>query len=101
MKRIEVGTVIRLHEIMTEPAVLLNCETWMLNKSERLKLDRMELWAYKKLIGLPRTTPTAGIMVTLGCLFTSIKVDRHQMMYFRKIIERRRDDWVKTTWMQL
>ena len=82
MKRIEVGTVIRLHEIMTEPAVLLNCETWMLNKSERLKLDRMELWAYKKLLGLPKTTPTAGIMVTLGCLFTSIKVDRRQMMYF-------------------
>ena len=59
------------------------------------------MWAYKKLFGLPRTTPTAGIMVTLGCLFTSIKVDRRQMMYFRKIIERRRDDWVKKTWMLL
>ena len=72
MKKIQIKTLLKLHEIMMVPAILINSETWILNKTEKQKIDRMEIWALKKLLGLPKTMPTAGLMFECGTLFTSI-----------------------------
>ena len=36
-------------------------ETWILNKVERERLQKIELWALKKIINVPVTTPTPAI----------------------------------------
>ena len=95
MKQIQVKTLLQLHEIMTIPALLINCETWILNKTEREKLDRMEIWALKKLLGLPKTTPTAGVIYESGTLFTSIRVDQRQILYLQTLLQCPGNDWGK------
>ena len=64
MRRIGTKVILKLHEAETIPAFLYNSETWTLNKSENKLIDQTELYAWKKMFGLPQTTPTAGIIVT-------------------------------------
>ena len=35
----------------------------------------MEVWAWKSMIGLPKTTPTAAVIFSTGALFASIRIE--------------------------
>ena len=51
----------------------------------------------KRLIGLPQTTLTAGIVYTTGSLFASIRVEIRQLTYLHKVLQRPKDHWTKVT----
>ena len=57
MKRIEIKLLITLHNAVTVPTLLYNAETWPLNDSVRKEINKMEIWAWKSMLGLPKTTP--------------------------------------------
>jgi hypothetical protein len=101
MRQTEVTTLLKLQETMTVPVILTNCETWTLKKSDRAMLDKMEIWALKKLIGLPKTTPTPAVLFTTGTLMTSLRVDQRQLIYLRRLLCRNDDNWAKQTFFQL
>ena len=90
-------TILQLHETYTISAVLTNCETWILTKTDRNKLDKMEIWAYKKLLGLPITTPTAAIIFETRSMFMSIRVINRQLKYLHILLSRDDADWYKTS----
>ena len=96
MKRIGVKVMLMLHESETMTAFLYNAETWSLNKTEKVAIDKAEVYALKKMIGLPTTTPTAGIIFTLGCLYTSVRIEIKQFMYLHRILNKENGNWVKT-----
>ena len=85
MRKIGVRVIRRLYESETIPALLNNAETWTLNKTERNQIDKTEIQALKKMIGLPQTTPTAGILMTFGILCASIRIDIKQLLYLHKV----------------
>ena len=72
-----------MHETNTVSIMLTNCETWVLDKKEREKIERMELWALKKILGVPVTTPTPAIIFTTGTLFSSLRIDQKQLIYLK------------------
>ena len=84
-----------MHNSCTVAGLLTNCETWVLNKGERGKLERIELWALKRLLNLPKTTPTAAIWHITGLLITTILIDKRQLMYLKILLNRPDDDWTK------
>ena len=86
MKKIGMSVILKLHEAETLPSFLYNAETWTLTKTEKKTLDRAETYAWKRMIGLPQTTPTAGIFPTVGSLFASIRVEQKQLIYLHKIL---------------
>ena len=90
-----IKTILNLHEIKTIPAILINCETWLLTKTDRKKLDKMEIWAYKKLLNLPITTPTAAVIFESRSLFTSTRVINKQLKYLYVLLTRPENDWHK------
>ena len=49
------------------------------------------------MIGLPQTTPTAGIVYTTGSLFASIRVEIRRLTYLHKVLQRPEDHWTKVT----
>ena len=49
------------------------------------------------MIGLPHTTPTAGIFLTVGSLFTSVRIEQKQLSYLHKILNKDESHWTKTT----
>ena len=101
MKRIQTKTLLQLHETITISSILINCETWILNKQDQQNLDKMELWAYKKIIGLPITTPTPAVIYEMRTLFTSIRVIARQLKYLHIILCREDSDWCKKSLYQL
>ena len=97
MKRMAVKVMAQLHESQTISSLLYNSETWTLNGQEKKFIDKVELYAWKKMIGLPQTTPTAGIVYTTGSLFASIRVEIRHLVYLQKVLQRQDDHWTKVT----
>ena len=101
MRRIEVDVLITLHNAVTLPTLLYNSETWPLNSSIRKELDRIELWTWKSMLGLPKTTPTAAVMVASGALFASIRVQIKQLIYLHKLLQKPENHWTMTSLIAL
>ena len=97
IKRMATKVMIQLHESQTVSSLLYNSETWTLNSKERNFLDQIELYAWKKMIGLPQTTPTAGIIYTTGSFFASIRVEIRQLTYLQKVLQRKDGHWTRVT----
>ena len=93
MRRIEVSVILKLHDAVTLPTLLYGCETWPLNSTSKKFIDKMEIWAWKNMLGLPKTTPTPAIMVISGSLFASIRVQIKQLLYLQKILQRPNQHW--------
>ena len=97
MGRVGKQIAMQLHEAVTIPSQLYNAETWTLNKTEKRMLDKAELYAWKQMLGLPKTTPTAGIMLTVGCMFASIRVEMKQLVYLHNVLNKSIDHWARVT----
>ena len=97
MRRIEVEVLTTLHNAVTLPTLLYNSETWPLNATIRKELDKMELWAWKSMLGLPKTTPTAAVMFVTGALYASIRVQIKQLIYLHKVLQKTENHWTITT----
>merc|ERR1712228_416485 len=97
MRKIGMRAMLQLHESEIIPALLYNSETWTLNQAEKKFLDQVELYAWKKMIGLPQSTPTAGVILSTGSLFTSIRVGTRQLMYLHKVLQKHNDHWARVT----
>ena len=97
MKKIAVRAILKLHEAETMAAFLYNAETWTVNKTEGKLLEKTEIYALKRMIGLPQTTPTAGIIMTLGTHFTTVRIDTKRLLYLHKVLQKDYDIWARTT----
>ena len=94
-KKIKLTALLRMHNSCTIATLLTNCETWVLNQSEKNKLEKIELWALKEILDLPKTTPTPAIWYVTGHLLTSILIDKRQMLYLKTLLDRPNEDWTK------
>ena len=101
MKRMEMNVILKLHETVTVPTMLYNSETWILNKTEKKELDKLEIYALKKMIGLPITTPNAGVMFSTGAMFASVRIEMKQIIYLHRIISKGDDQWLKQMFIVL
>ena len=75
-QKMQLKALLKMHNAKTVASLLTNCETWVLNKSEREKLEKIELWALKQILDVPKTTPTPAIWYVTGTLMTSILIDK-------------------------
>ena len=95
IKNIQMRALLKLHETCTVPMLLSNCETWILKKGEREHLQKTELWALKKILNVPITTPTPAIWYITGYLLTPILIDKKQLLYLKTLLDRPERDWTK------
>ena len=95
IRKIHMKALLKMHETCTIPTLLSNCESWIINSTERGKIQRIELWALKKLLNVPKTTPTPAIWHVTGLLMTDIHIDKRQLLYLKTILDRPTDDWTK------
>ena len=95
IKRIGLTALLKMHETCTLATLLTNCETWTLNQGERQRIQKIELWALKKILGVPITTPTPAIWFATGFLLTPILIDRRQIIYLKTLLNRPDQDWTK------
>ena len=48
-------TEVRLVKAMVLPVVVYACESWMVKKAERQRIDAFELWCWRRLLRVPWT----------------------------------------------
>ena len=101
MKRIETGVLLRLNTTVTLPTLLFNSETWTLNKGERKEIDKIAIWAWKQMLGLPTTTPSPAIVYATGSIYASIQVEMKQLIYLQKLLQKEEGNWAKEALMIL
>ena len=97
MIKIEMDYIIKLHEAVTIPTLLYDAETWPLNATAMTSMNRFEVWAWKSVIGLPKTTPTAAVMFCCGSLYPSIRIQIKQLLYFHKVLQKQCDHLTQVT----
>ena len=49
-------TKIRLVKAMVFPVVMYGCESWTIRKAEHRRIDAFELWCWRRLLRVPRTS---------------------------------------------
>ena len=47
--------MIRLVKAMVFPVVMYGCESWIMKKAERWRIDALELWCWRRLLRVPWT----------------------------------------------
>ena len=52
---ITLPTKVRLVKAMVFPVVMYGCESWMVKKAERQRIDAFELWLWRRLLRVPWT----------------------------------------------
>ena len=95
MKRIETQVLLRLNASVTIPTLLYNAETWILTKVERNTIDKIAIWAWKQMLGLPTTTPSSAVIFATGSMYASIQVDTKQLLYLHKLLQKEERHWAK------
>ena len=95
LRGIESTVLIELHEKITVAGLLTNAESWSLNRSEKVELERIEIQALKNIFDLPTHTPTPAILYTLGTLYTNHRVDKKRFIYLHRILNRNDNHWTK------
>ena len=53
---ITLPTKVRLVKAMVFPVVMYGCESWIVKKAERQRIDAFELWCWRSLLRFPWTT---------------------------------------------
>ena len=53
---ITLPTTVSLVKVMVFPVVMYGCESWTIKKAERRRIDAFELWCWRKLLRVPKTT---------------------------------------------
>ena len=48
-------TKVHLVKAMVFPVVIYRCESWIIKKAERLRIDAFELWCWRRLLRVPWT----------------------------------------------
>jgi hypothetical protein len=95
MKKVEVSTTLNLHEKVTVKMILHNSETWVLTKTDEQTIEKIDLWCLKRILNLPRTTPSAAVRFTTGTMYIKVRIDMIQMLYLQKILKREVSNWTR------
>ena len=95
MKRIHSSVMLKFHEAVAMPTLLYGCETWDLKATEMKQLERVELWALKKMFGLPPTTPNGAVRYTTGTLFMEVRIHIKQIMFLHHLLQKENGHFAK------
>ena len=95
MKYLNAKILIELHETISIPSLLNNGEAWLLTGGDLADLEKAEIWSLKRILNLPPKTPTAAIKFETGTLLMDIRIDKMQLIYLHKVLQRQADHWTQ------
>ena len=60
---ITLPTKVHLVKALVFPVVMYGCESWTIKKTERQRINAFELWCWRRLLRVPRTTRRSNQMI--------------------------------------
>ena len=115
---ITLPTRVHLFKAMDFPVVIYGCESWIIKKAERQRIDAFELWCWKRLLRVPWTARRSnqsilkeiGPEYSLEVLMLKLKFQYFGHLMWRtdslektlmlgKVEGRRRKGWQRMRWL--
>ena len=88
---ITLPTKVHLVKAMIFPVVMYGCESWIVKKAERRRIDAFELWCWRRLLRVPWTArrPNQSILkeTTPGCSLEGL-ILKLKLQYFGYLMRR-------------
>ena len=88
---ITLPTKIRLVKAMVFPVVMYGCESWIVKKAERQRIDAFELWCWKRLLRVPwtarRSNQSTLKEISPGCSLEGMML-KLKLQYFGHLMQR-------------
>ena len=95
---ITLPTKVHLVKAMVFPGVMSECENWTLKKTERKRIDAVELWCWRRLLRVPWSARSSNQSIlkeiSLGCSLEGLML-KLKLQYFGHLM-RRSDSLEKT-----
>ena len=95
---ITLPTKVRLLKAMVFPVVMYGCESWIIKKAERLRIDAFELWCWRKLLRVPWTARRSNLSIlreiSPGCSLEGLML-KLKLQFFGHLMQRA-DSFEKT-----
>ena len=83
------STRVHLVKVMVFPVVMYGCESWMVKKAERRRIDAFELWCWRRLLRVPWTARRSNQSIlkelSPGCSLEGLKL---KLQYFGHLMQR-------------
>ena len=88
---ITLPTKVHLVKAMVFPVVMYGCESWTVKKAERQRIDGVELWCWRRLLGVPWTTRRSNQSIlkeiSPGCSLEGLML-KLKLQYFGHLMRR-------------
>ena len=88
---ITLPTKVRLVKAMVFPVVMYGCESWMVKKAERQRIDAFELWCGRRLLRVPWTARRSNQSIlkeiSPGCSLEGMML-KLKLQYFGHLMRR-------------
>ena len=88
---ITLPTKVRLVKAMVFPVVMYGCESWIVKKAERQRIDAFELWCWRRLLRVPWTARRSNWSIleeiNPGCLLEGLML-KLKFRYFGHLMQR-------------
>ena len=88
---ITLPTKVHLVKAMVFPVVMYGCESWIIKKAERLRIDAFELWCWRKLLRVPWTARRSNLSIlreiSPGCSLEGLML-KLKLQYFGHLMQR-------------
>ena len=88
---ITLTTKVRLVKAMVFPVVMYGCESWMVKKAERQKIDAFQLWCWRRLLRVPWTARRSNQSIlkeiSPGCSMEELML-KLKLEYFGHLMQR-------------
>ena len=88
---ITLPTKVRLVKAMVYPVVMRGCESWTVRKAEHRRIDALELWCWRRLLGVPWTARRSNQSIlkeiSPGCSLEGLML-KLKFQYFGHLMRR-------------
>ena len=85
---ITLPTKVRLVKAMIFPVVMYGCESWTVRKAEHQRIDAFELWCWRRLSRVPRTSRRSILKeLSPGCSLEGLML-KLKLQYFGHLMQR-------------
>ena len=84
------------------PRLIYNAEAWpSLTEANIQCLLKAQLHYLKRVLEVPKSTPTAALFLDLGILPIQYEIEKKQLLYLKCVLEKNADDPVQQTYYQM
>ena len=83
------------------PRLIYNCDLWNLTHKDISSLQDAQLNFLRRVMKVPKSTPTAALFLELGVLPVQYEIEKRQLVFLKKILDRQNHDLVKMVYNEI